>query len=424
MEGRKTGITFGSDESERGFEGDESVGDERMFHNVAKLVAGLFTNGESASQDEKMTFLLLTGSSVTALVWSVLFFSMGLQRSGYVTFSYCLLSAVNVKMIRPFSCHVFMLSQSVLLLFVPICVHVFAGGLIPSRGVLMWSFLAVVFEVTRVETSPNYVYLVLWASSAILVCCFWDFPFAKDPEISPTFMWCANVLVPCFVAVILVGLLNAQVQRERKRFQSLLFNMLPRGIAVRMLRQPAVTHIAHHFAHASVMFIDLVDFTVWAQQVTPTRLISTLNSLFSIYDGIAAKHGIEKIKTIGDCFLGVAGVPDEIDVDVGAQKICQCALECVAAVADFNNLLDSHLRVRVGISTGPLIAGVIGRSRIQYDVWGESVNLAARIETTGVAGRVSICETTYKLVKQYFVCEYRGEIELKGVGPTKVYFVE
>jgi adenylate cyclase len=202
---------------------------------------------------------------------------------------------------------------------------------VPSRGVLMWSVLAPLLEVITTQL-PSYLILAVWIGCISTIYNLdIENPFAKLPEESPDVFWLLNLMLPLALVVFVVGTLNRQLQLEKMRYRALLCNMMPRLVADRLLQYPKAL-IAHEFSHASVMFIDLVQFTQWTQQVCPSRLVSVLSDLFTLFDGIALQNGVEKIKTIGDCFLAAVGVPEQINSVAGANRMCKCALECVAAL--------------------------------------------------------------------------------------------
>jgi guanylate cyclase len=210
--------------------------------------------------------------------------------------------------------------------------------------------------------------------------------------------------------------------RQRDQFQrksdDLLRNILPDEIAERLKDSSAL--IADHFERASVLFADVVAFTPMSAQMSPTELVALLNEVFSEFDQLVERQDLEKIKTIGDCYMVAAGVP--LPRADHAQALTQLALEMQALVArrDFQG---HPLRFRIGLNSGPLIAGVIGRRKFIYDLWGDAVNTASRMESHGTGGSIQITEATYELIKDDFICEAQGAIHIKGKGEMKVWYV-
>ena len=210
----------------------------------------------------------------------------------------------------------------------------------------------------------------------------------------------------------------AALRIEQARSEALLTNVLPSTIAERL--KGASGSIADHVESASVLFADIVDFTPLAQRLSPTEVVDTLDRLFSLFDGLVEQHGLEKIKTIGDCYMAAAGVPDPCADH--AQRAALLALDMRAAMDGAANGA-GPLELRIGINSGPVTAGVIGRKRFLYDLWGDAVNTASRMESNGTPGRIQITRATYELVKDAFVCEERGTIPVKGKGEMETWYL-
>jgi len=200
--------------------------------------------------------------------------------------------------------------------------------------------------------------------------------------------------------------------------EALLLNILP-GEIVKILRHEPRT-IADHFEGASILFADVVNFTPLSESMTPIELVELLNEVFSQFDQLVEKYGLEKIKTIGDCYMVASGVPRARHDH--AQVLLAMALEMQEFVSS-NEFFGRHLEFRIGLNSGPVVAGVIGRKKFIYDLWGDAVNTASRMESHGVGGIIQITRATYELVKDKFVCEPQGIIDVKGKGEMEVWFV-
>lgn len=213
-----------------------------------------------------------------------------------------------------------------------------------------------------------------------------------------------------------------EVQRSmegllRDRAERLLHNILPGPVAERLQRGEKV---ADHFGEASILFADIVDFTPFTASLKPDELVDTLNNIFSYFDELADRYGLEKIRTIGDCYMVAAGVPQPFPGH--AQALVQLGLD-MTEFFDHHQFAGQKLGLRVGVNSGPVVGGVIGRRKIFYDLWGDSVNTASRMESHGRSGVVQITRTTYELVKDKFDCNAQGEIIVKGKGPMPVWHV-
>ncbi len=214
---------------------------------------------------------------------------------------------------------------------------------------------------------------------------------------------------------------NAALAREKQRSEDLLLNILPAEVAEE-LKETGVA-AARHFDNVTVLFTDFVNFTHASEFMTPQQLIDELHFCFKAFDDIIGRHNIEKIKTIGDSYLAVSGMP-AANLN-HAENIIDAALEINAFInARKQQLGDTAFEMRTGIHSGSVVAGIVGVKKFSYDIWGDTVNTAARMEQTSEAGKINISQTTYELVKDKFRCTYRGEVEAKNKGLLKMYFVE
>jgi len=209
------------------------------------------------------------------------------------------------------------------------------------------------------------------------------------------------------------------LRSEQQRSEHLLLNILPAPIAARLKQGEA--SISDSFEDISVLFADIVGFTRMADGMQPAELVGMLNSLFSAFDTLVEQHGLEKIKTIGDAYMVAAGVPGACPDHAG--KMTDLALAMLQATQNFNRRTGRDLQVRIGIHSGPAVAGVIGLHKFSYDLWGDTVNTASRMESHGMAGCIQISESTYQKLGDGYLVEERGSIDIKGKGPLCTWFV-
>jgi adenylate cyclase len=218
-----------------------------------------------------------------------------------------------------------------------------------------------------------------------------------------------------------------QVVEQQKMSERLLLNVLPHAIAERLKGRSefavdSLTEvIADSFPEATVLFADIVEFTKLCTGLPPQELVSMLNEIFSDFDRIADSRGLEKIKTIGDAYMAVAGLP--ISTADHAMRAAHMALDMLEAMERFNARSGYALQVRIGINTGPVVAGIVGKHKFIYDLWGDAVNTACLMESHGVAGRVQVTESTQRELSEPFLLEERGAIDVKGKGPMKTWFL-
>lgn len=217
---------------------------------------------------------------------------------------------------------------------------------------------------------------------------------------------------------------NRIIEREKKRSDDLLLNILPYEVAEELKEKGEAD--AKYYEKVSIIFTDFEGFTKLSEKMSPTELIDQLNYCFKAFDNIITKYNIEKIKTIGDAYMAVCGLPNP-DPD-HAMNVVNAAVEIRDFIENYKEVRKSEGKIffemRIGINSGEVVAGIIGVKKFAYDVWGDAVNVAARMETNGVVGKVNISEATYDLVKDEIAAEYRGEIEVKGKGVVKMYFAE
>ena len=213
---------------------------------------------------------------------------------------------------------------------------------------------------------------------------------------------------------------EAILEEEQKRSENLLLNILPSSIASRLKSGEGV--IADQFESVSVLFTDIVGFTKFSQTVGARELVHVLNELFSRFDELSLKHNLEKIKTIGDAYMVVSGIPEPAANH--AEKIAAMALDMRGVVMVWSEKLKVDLEIRIGIHSGAVVAGVIGKQKFIYDLWGDTVNTASRMESHGEPGKIQVSEDTYRLLKDKFTLRPRGEIKIKGKGLMQTYFLE
>ena len=242
----------------------------------------------------------------------------------------------------------------------------------------------------------------------------------------------ATAIALLLVAVLAIGLYkryrfvnktNKIIETERKRSDNLLLNILPEETAAELKQNGKVQ--PRKFKSVTVLFTDFKGFTSYAENLSPENVVATVDFYFSKFDEIVEKYGLEKIKTIGDSYMCAGGLP--FATEDHAIKTTKAALE-IAAFVSASKQSGSNgqmpFDIRIGINTGPVVAGVVGFKKFAYDIWGDTVNIASRMESTSEPGRINLSENTYALVKDAFNCEYRGEINVKNHGIMKMYFVE
>ena len=228
-----------------------------------------------------------------------------------------------------------------------------------------------------------------------------------------------NVAIVSIVVFTLTVLMVSELNDARSRADGLLLNILPGPIAERLKRNPEI--IADRFDEVTILFADIVDFTRLSAGADPREVVTMLNNIFSDFDTLALKHGLEKIKTIGDAYMLAGGLPFERPDH--AVAVVEFAMDMLKALETRRTWNDQPIRVRIGINTGPVVAGVIGKHKFIYDLWGDAVNTASRMESCGLSNTIQVTESTYQRLKDRYQFEERGVVNIKGKGEMTTYLL-
>ena len=303
------------------------------------------------------------------------------------------------------------------------------GGFVEAGGVGLWGILAplgtLVFSEVRTAARWYVAWVVVFLGSGIageIAGPAWD----PLPVWFTTTMLALNITIGGAIVFTLLAVFASErraalaaLRVEQVKAENLLLNILPRSIAERLKAEDRP--IADQFDSASILFADVVDFTPWSERLSPVEVVGYLDRLFSHFDALAERYGLEKIKTIGDCYMVAAGVPAPRSDHASA--LARMALDMLEAMRSHHDVAQLGLELRIGINSGPVVAGVIGRKRFLYDLWGDAVNTASRMESHGTPGRIQITHATYELVRDEFECVPRGRIAIKGKGEIEAWYL-
>jgi adenylate cyclase len=379
---------------------------------------------------EKKTLLVLLALLIlpVSAVWGGVYLAFG-SPVGIVPYIYFAVSVGSLVLFaRTRSFRLLLVIQLVDILITTTAGQMFVGGFLPSGGVGLWGILAPLGALVFLDVRQAIRWFVAFVLVFLLLGIAGEalFPDANLPIWFTSTMLALNVIGTGAVAFTLLATFAKQrnaalaaLRVEREKSESLLMNILPSSIAERL--KATTQPIADHFASASILFADVVDFTPLAQRLPPAEVVGILDQLFSRFDALVERHGLEKIKTIGDCYMAAAGVPDPSPDH--ARKAALLALDMRDAVATSAVAGQSGIELRIGINSGPVVAGVIGTKRFLYDLWGDAVNTASRMESQSTPGEIQITRETYELLKDEFVCRSRGTIQVKGKGPMETWYL-
>jgi adenylate cyclase len=401
---------------------------------VGSVLARLAQVGADPHDDEdtrlRKALLLLISVLILpiSLVWGTLYLAFGTP-SGYIAYLYFAVVLGAIALFARTRDVAFLLRVQLLdILLAPTLSMIPLGGFLASGGVGLWGILAplgaLVFGDVRAGVRWYVAFLAVFLGSGIAGEAL-GIP-SSLPDWFLSTMLALNVVVGGTIVFTLLALFAKQRQdalialrSEQDRAESLLLNILPRSIAEKLKAQPQT--IADQFTAASILFADVVDFTPRSEQLSPAEVVGVLDQLFSHFDMLAERYGVEKIKTIGDCYMVAAGVPSPRPDH--ARALAQMALDIVESTSSNDAIGALGLKLRVGINSGPVVAGVIGRKRFLYDLWGDAVNIASRMESEGTPGRIQITRATHDLIKDEFLCEPRGTVPVKGKGEMETWYL-
>lgn len=405
---------------------------EKWIQRVLPALARIGADPPDSDEVRLQKTLLTFGSFMfiaAGFLWGVLYFSFGELLAGSIPMGYAVISSLSLLIFHwTRRYNVFLFAQLFFILILPFLLMIALGGFIKSSAVILWSLLSPLGALLFGDPRTALRWLAAYLSLAIISGYFEFHPLVSS-SLSPmtvTVFFILNIGTVSAIAIFLLAYFVGEKNRlfsllrgEQAKSENLLLNILPREIAA-ILKDESRT-IAEHYAEASILFADMVGFTPLSAKLAPVEIVELLNEAFSYFDSLLDKYGVEKIRTIGDNYMVASGVPRRRKDH--AQALVYMALE----MRDFAN---SHtfrngrrVSFRIGINSGPVIGGVIGKRKFVYDVWGDPVNVASRMESHGMGGNIQITRATYELIKDDFVCESRGLVAVKGKGNMEVWLV-
>ena len=373
----------------------------------------------------KVTLVVLTGICfVASIVWGAVYYLiLGQTITVLITYGFTVVIGIALLVFLVTKRFGVLLYPFILMiLWNPIAMQWSLGGFAASGVLMSWSllapFCALMFQSIRQAIWWFLAYLVLLAVSLIFdgQVMQWATPL---PHATSMLFFGMNIVGPAVAIFLSMMYFVNAFQREHARSEALLLNILPEPIAER-LKAGEVT-IADGYSDVTILFADIVDFTKLAARMKPQDLVTLLNKVFSAYDRLTRRHGLEKIKTIGDAYMVVGGLP--VPQTDHAAAIADMALEMHEETARLSRDIGEPLSLRIGVDCGPVVAGVIGEQKFAYDLWGDAVNTASRMESQGVADHTQLTESAYQRLKEDYVCEKHGTINVKGKNKMTTYFL-
>jgi adenylate cyclase len=376
--------------------------------------------------DKRFRRRLLVGVALVilpvAVVWGCLYWAIGEREVALTPWAYATGSAISLVVFARTRDFAFLrTAQQLLILVAPALGTVMLGGIDESSSVILWALFAPLGAVAFDRPGRAWPWFAAFVATVVLVLALSEVVRPNGADLPEAFVRTfdvLNIVVVSAVAMMLLVTFARGRDTAQARVETLLLNVLPADIAQRLQSDPNA--IADHFDDASILFADVVDFTPLSDRLDAREVVALLDRLFTSFDGLVDRHGVEKIKTIGDCYMAAAGVPRERPDHAHALArlaldMRECAKNCLPEGTEHD------LRLRIGISSGPVVAGVIGRRRFLYDLWGDTVNMASRMESHGTPDAIQITRTTWELLRDDFVTEPIGLVDVKGKGAVETW---
>lgn len=396
-------------------------GESRRHGRLPAFITGIGASPLESSEDALRRTVLVASSLACTLagtIWFFIYFLAGARVAASVPLGYAVVSLVSTVLFAATGhFRIYRTVQLSLILLLPWLMSLALGGFHPSSSVVIWSTLApfgaLLFTDLKSAIRWFLAFVVLVISGAVL-----DVP-GREPPLPEAFVQTLYVLNFGMLFAILFAMMayfTFQKNIFQERSEMLLHSILPKDIAELLKGSPQ--RIADHYEEASILFADVVDFTSLSDNMPPGDLVAMLDEVFLSFDVLVEEFGLEKIKTIGDCYMVAAGVPAPRGDHAHALARMALAMRRTVSKRGFGG---QHIELRIGMNSGPVVAGVIGRKKFIYDLWGDAVNMASRMEAHGTGGSIQITRSTYELLKDNFVCRDAGVIAVKGKGDMEVY---
>lgn len=374
--------------------------------------------------DKVSAFIVASACCAAGVVWTAMYwavFGWGVIAAlplAFVVLVGGALAASHVRRDHRYAVY----AQIVCIIFITALLQWNIGGIFESGLVIVWAFLGPMTAMVFFSRRESFVWFLVFLSVLGITVAFNDTFAANGEDVTDAWQLAfvaMNLGVASAVVFAFARYFVSQAIAERARANRLLLNVLPAQIAPRLKESDAT--IAEHFESASVLFADIVGSTPLFAELDATEAVDWLNEVFSMFDALTEEYGLEKIRTIGDNYMVAAGVPTPRDDHASA--IARLGLDMIDGLEEIPARNGRRLQFRIGISSGPMVGGVIGTHKFHYDVWGDTVNIASRMESHGEVGRVQITDATYELLGPEFECEPRGVVDIKGKGPMRTWFV-
>lgn len=408
-----------------------------MWMKLISLIERIGVSPEDNGPTRLQKNLIVSGSLMfmtAGFLWGVLYILLGEPYPGLIPFLYGVFSAASIvyfTVTRRYQ--FFRFTQLFLILLLPFLLQIALGGFVNSSAVVLWSLICPLSALLFGNLASAHRWFGAYLGLIVLSGLFQPFVRVENnlSQIIIFEFFVMNLIGVSTIVFIQFRYFTVLKDRaylllgqEQARSEKLLLNVLPKEIApiLKEDHRPNGHTIAEQFDAVSVLFADVVGFTPLSVELSPREMVELLNEVFSYFDSLVEKYDLEKIRTIGDNYMVVSGAPRRRADH--AQAIARLALDMLHFHEFCKNPAAFRIQFRIGINSGPAVAGVIGHTKFHYDLWGDAVNIASRMESHGVPGKIQLAPAIYYLLKGEFFCQPRGVLEIKGKGQMETWFLE
>ncbi|MCO6451899.1 MAG: hypothetical protein J5I90_14045 [Caldilineales bacterium] len=394
-----------------------------LFERLVRRIT-FVDDSETRQSQKRLSIIVMVAATIFTLLGGFQVRSAGLIDASYIYFALAVIIVVAFIVLLMFP-RAYQLIVVVLLctsFFTNLPAHLLAGGYTSGLVQLIWILLPPVVAVLFVERRWVLFLVFAFAMTVIAAAIFEPLARSRMPDIDMNFVIQYATFNMIFLGIILVGAstyLFSQIERYRQQADRLLLNILPKPIARRLKDSPGA--IADGYDDVTILFADIVGFTNMSSGVDPADVVNLLNALFSEFDALTAKHGLEKIKTIGDAYMVAGGLP--VRRADHCEAVAAFALDIITATGRHTSWTGEPVAVRIGMNRGAVVAGVIGQQKFIYDLWGDAVNVASRMESSGLANDIQVTQAVKDRLEGRYRFDERGQIEVKGKGQMTTYWL-
>lgn len=370
-------------------------------------------------------FLVSVSCCIAGCIWSAMYFWVfGFGLTAVMPLSFVFVVGLSLLISHLVGNHLIAAyAQIVCIIYITALIQWSIGGIFDSGFVMAWAFCGPITALMYFSIRESAVWFFLFLLNIAITVAFDDY-FSAGREIvsdgTKTLFFVMNLSFSSAVVFLFAGFFVRSTLMEREEANRLLLNILPEKTARALKSREGI--IAEKHENVSILFADIVEFTRYSSTKQPEEIVSKLNDIFSQFDLLVEGHGLEKIKTIGDAYMVVGGLTDNSPDHLG--QIAALALAMMASIETFERESGISFSLRIGIHTGPVVAGVIGKSKFAYDLWGDTVNVASRMESTGVDRKIQVSEPVARALGDQFEFDKRGSVDIKGRGLMDTYFLK